>query len=172
MIASCESKSESNWDFLKIAEQTSVAHFPTSKVQSSSGTNSVVRAPTSDEENAPTKTMLESYAFYQRGLSSDEIARQRNCTSETIESHLIDCIRAGYPIDIAKFVSDAQRALIQTAIAEHGTEKLKPLHERLPETITYNMIRFVIAERRQLEKSGADANKARPTGNHRLPSGY
>jgi superfamily II DNA helicase RecQ len=114
-----------------------------------------VTAPVS-EDLGPTKTMMETYGFYQQGLSIEEIARQRNCTTGTIEGHLIDCIRAGYSIDTAQFVSDDSRALIEAAIAEHGAERLKPLHDSLPETITYNMIRFIIAERRELEKSRPD----------------
>ncbi len=90
--------------------------------------------------------MMETYGLYQQGLSIQEIARQRNCTTGTVEGHLIDCVRAGYAIDTAQFVSESNRALIEAAIAEHGTAKLKPLHDSLPETISYNMIRFIVAE--------------------------
>ncbi len=106
-----------------------------------------VPAPVSEDLGA-TKTMMETYGLYQQGLSIQEIARQRNCTTGTIEGHLIDCIRAGYSIDTALFVPADSRALIEAAIAEHGAERLKPLHDSLPENITYNMIRFIIAERR------------------------
>lgn len=98
------------------------------------------------EGNCPTRTMMETYAFYQQGLSIEEIARRRNCIIGTVEGHLIDCVRAGYAIDTAQFVSESNRALIEAAIAEHGTAKLKPLHDSLPETISYNMIRFIVAE--------------------------
>ena len=99
--------------------------------------------------------MMETYGFYQQGLPIDEIARQRNCTTGTIESHLIDCLRAGFAVDIAQFVSTAERLEIERAIAKHGAERLKPLRDSLPETITYNMIRFVIAEQWQIEKSAS-----------------
>jgi ATP-dependent DNA helicase RecQ len=124
-----------------------------------SGVQPHVKVP-GTEELGPTKTMMETYSFYQQGLPIEEIARQRNCTTGTVECHLIDCIRAGFAVDIARFVSTAERLLIEKAIAEHGAERLKPLHDSLPETITYNMIRFVVAEIRQLEKSAVDANKA------------
>lgn len=99
--------------------------------------------------------MMETYSFYQGGLSIEEIASQRNCTTGTVEGHLIDCLRAGFAIDTAQFVSDANRALIEKAIAEHGIEKLKPLHDSLPETITYNMIRFIVAEHLRLKKAAS-----------------
>ena len=75
--------------------------------------------------SAPPKTILETYALYARGLSVEEIASQRSCTSRTIESHLADCIRAGFLVDVSKFVSDLDRAQIETAIAKHGAKKLK-----------------------------------------------
>ena len=64
----------------------------------------------------------------------------------------MECIAAGLPVDLARLVSDSDRAQIEKAIAEHGTDKLKPLREALPESITYNMIRFVV-ERQRLVKT-------------------
>lgn len=107
-----------------------------------------ISAPISAEEGAPTNTMMATYALYQRGGSVEKIARERGCTKGTIEGHLIECVRLGFAVDIGQFVSDVNRALIEAAIAEHGTDRLKPLHDSLPETITHNMIRFIIAERR------------------------
>ena len=104
------------------------------------------------EEHSPTKTMMETYGFYQQGLSIEEIARQRNCTTGTVEGHLINCISEGYAIDTTQFVSDANRVLIEAAINDHGTAKLKPLHDSLPETISYNMIRVVVAEHLRSQK--------------------
>jgi len=36
---------------------------------------------------------------------------------------------------------------------KHGVQKLKPIHDSLPDTITYSMIRFVIADHLHSEKS-------------------
>ena len=112
-----------------------------------------VEDKSSKEAIEPTGTMMETYDFYRRGLSVEEIAHRRNCTTGTIETHLIDCARAGYAIEIAHFVSDADRTLIETAIAKHGTGKLKTIHDSLPATVTYNMIRFVIAAQVRLQKA-------------------
>ena len=70
-----------------------------------------------------------------------------------IESHLVDCVSAGLSVDISKLVSIADRLQIEGAIAQHGAEKLKPIHDSLPESITYNMIHFVIADQRRLKKA-------------------
>jgi uncharacterized protein YpbB len=95
------------------------------------------------------QTALQTYTLFRNGHSVAEIATQRSLVINTIEGHLIECITAGLAVDITKLVSESDRSQIEKAIAEHGTEKLKPIHESLPDTITYNMIRFVVAERRQ-----------------------
>ena len=104
-------------------------------------------APQSDELAAPPKTAFQTLALHRQGLSVGEIAAQRGLVPNTIESHLEECLRAGLPVDISKLVSPDVRQQIETAIKEHGTEKLKPIREALPEDITYNQIRFVVAER-------------------------
>jgi ATP-dependent DNA helicase RecQ len=90
--------------------------------------------------------MMQTYALYRQKNSVAEIARVRECTTGTIEGHLIECVRAGFPIDVSEFVSAADRFLIERAIAEHNADKIKPIRDALPESITYNMIRFVLAE--------------------------
>ena len=39
-------------------------------------------------------------------------------------------------------------------INQQGMEKLKPIRDSLPENITYNMIRFVVADRLRTSKIG------------------
>ena len=127
-----------------------------------SGSGSYVTAPiVAEEDKAPAQTIFQTFALYRQGLSVEEIAHQRNCTTGTIESHLVDCVRAGLAIDVSKFVSARERAQIETAIAEHGAKKLKPIHDSLSDSITCNMIRFVIAERRRLEKAAEISRTAR-----------
>ena len=99
-----------------------------------------------DEKPLLPNTALQTYTLFRNGHSVEEIARQRNLVTKTIEGHLIECMAAGLTVDISKLVSNSARAQIEKAIAEHGTEKLKAIHELLPESITYNMIRFVVAQ--------------------------
>jgi ATP-dependent DNA helicase RecQ len=105
------------------------------------------RAPDEEERLLP-QTALQTYTLFRNGHSVEEIAAQRNLVTGTVESHLIECISAGLVVDISKVVSAADRKQIENAIARHGTDKLKPIRESLPEQITYNMIRFVVAEHR------------------------
>jgi superfamily II DNA helicase RecQ len=91
------------------------------------------------------QTALQTYNLFRNGQSVAEIAAQRNLVANTIEGHLIECISSGLAVDIARLVSESDRSQIEKAIAEHGVEKLKPIRDSLPESITYNMIRFVVA---------------------------
>ncbi len=72
--------------------------------------------------------------------------------TNTIENHLVECLVAGLAVDVSQFVSSEDRRQIDKAIEQHGTEKLKPIHDSLPESITYNQIRFVVAERLRSSK--------------------
>jgi len=100
----------------------------------------------SGDEVTRSKTMMQTYALYRQEHSVEEIAKERHCTMGTVEGHLIDCVRAGFPIDLAQFVSAGDRVLIEEAIAAHNSDQLKPIRDALPERITYNMIRFVMAD--------------------------
>jgi uncharacterized protein YpbB len=101
-------------------------------------------------------TALQTFTLFRNGHSVADIAEQRQLVVNTIEGHLVECIAAGLPVDLAKLVSDSDRIQIEAAIAEHGTEKLKPIRESLPESITYNMIRFVVTARRRRHEQNTD----------------
>ena len=82
------------------------------------------------------------------GRSVEEIAQQRGLVTNTIEGHLIECLSAGLAVDISRLVSDSHRSQIEKAISERGLDQgFKAIRESLPENITYNMIRFVVAAR-------------------------
>jgi len=101
-----------------------------------------------EEESLLPATCLQTHTLFRSGHSVEEIAQQRGLVANTIEGHLIECITAGLPVDTKRLVSSSDRTHIEKAIAEHGTERLKPIRESLPDSITYNMIRFVVAEHR------------------------
>ena len=97
-------------------------------------------------------TVDETYALYEAGLSIEEIGEQRGLTEITIEKHLAECILKGRSFDVSRHVSEPDRALIEIAIDQLGTERLKPLREALPEHITYRMIRFVVADIQRMKQ--------------------
>ncbi|MDQ6651149.1 MAG: helix-turn-helix domain-containing protein, partial [Acidobacteriota bacterium] len=101
-----------------------------------------------EEEPLLPSTALQTYTLFRNGQSVEEIAAQRKLVVNTVEGHLIECISAGLAVDISILVSTSNRALIEKAINDHGADKLKPIRESLPENISYNMIRFVVAQHR------------------------
>jgi RecQ family ATP-dependent DNA helicase len=120
------------------------AHSSRASSRSSSGTATPPSAPR-------TNTMDETYALYTQGLSIEEICASRGLTEMTIEKHLADCILAGRDFDISRHVSDEARVLIELAVEELGTERLRPLRDALPPHITYRMIRFIVADLQRAE---------------------
>jgi ATP-dependent DNA helicase RecQ len=103
-----------------------------------------------EDESLLSPTALQTHTLFSNGRSVEEIATERGLVVKTIEGHLLECLEAGLVVDISRLVSDAQRKQIEKALSEKGADKaLKPLRETLPESITYNMIRFVVAEKRQ-----------------------
>ena len=113
-----------------------------------------------DSSPAPSKvkaksasTIDETYALYNEGLSIEEICQHRGLTAFTVEKHLAECIMQGRLFDISSHVSDADRALIEIAIDQLGTQLLRPLRDALPPHINYRMIRFVVADVQRAEQS-------------------
>lgn len=90
-------------------------------------------------------TIDETYELYIQGLSINEISVRRALKESTIETHLANCIFEGRKVDISRHVSSADFSLIENALVEHGSARLKPVRDALPERITYGMIKFVIA---------------------------
>ena len=112
--------------------------------------------------NAPrVSTVDETYAFYEAGMTIEEISRERAIAEMTVEKHLADCILDGRPFDISKHVNVMDRALIEDAVRRLGDERLKPLRDALPRHISYRMIRFVVADlQRAALASNGDAESA------------
>jgi ATP-dependent DNA helicase RecQ len=108
-----------------------------------------------DHSDRPTRTqsagptMLMSHALYKQGLTPSQIAEQRGLTVATVEDHLISCLLAGFEIDLTHFVSTEDIAAIEAALKQVDGTRLRPLRDVLPERITYNMMRFVIARQGQ-----------------------
>lgn len=89
-----------------------------------------------------TKTI--SFNLYKEGKKIAEIAAERNLTAGTIEGHLLPFIGDGQ-IDINDLVAIKKQQQITAAVAIHGSLSHKTLIENLPDDISYNDIRMVLA---------------------------
>ncbi len=88
-----------------------------------------------------TPSHLVSYELYVTGLTLAEIAHERNMSLITVQSHIIRSAEEGHPIDWEKELPNEFLPLIEAAVKEAATDKLKPIKELLPEEVTYFMIR-------------------------------
>lgn len=89
-----------------------------------------------------TKTI--SYTMYQEGNSIDEIANIRKLKRQTIEHHLLQCFENGLKINLQKDIQIKFKEQIYQAIDEIGFEKLRPLKDVLPRSVTYLDIGYFI----------------------------
>lgn len=92
-----------------------------------------------------TDTKTISYNLFKEGRSVADIAKERNLSTSTIESHLIPFVKTG-EIDLEKLVTLQKQLLIRAAVITHGQSSLKLLIENLPADITYGDIKLVLAQ--------------------------
>ncbi|MEI6378237.1 MAG: RecQ family ATP-dependent DNA helicase [Candidatus Falkowbacteria bacterium] len=98
-------------------------------------------------------TQLETLDLYLKGFKPDQIAKERQLAESTVYEHLAYLIEKKMPIDLDKLVDSRKQKIILEKIKELGDEKVKPLKEALPENITYNDIKLVMAKSRKDKKS-------------------
>ncbi|HEY9577364.1 MAG TPA: RQC domain-containing protein, partial [Pseudobacillus sp.] len=84
---------------------------------------------------------LDTYELHRQNLTVDEIAEKRQLAVSTIENHLLQCAEEGMKVELSLIVPKEDWPLLQEAIREEGRERLKPIKERVPESITYGMIK-------------------------------
>ncbi|MEG1829543.1 MAG: DNA helicase RecQ [Cellulosilyticaceae bacterium] len=86
-----------------------------------------------------------TYDLYLQGKPIREIAKERDLSITTIESHLIQSMTNGLELDYRDFVPEEQENLIVEAIHKCGMAFLKPIKEALPEEVSYTAIKFMVA---------------------------
>ncbi len=90
-------------------------------------------------------TQLETLDFFKQGLSTEEIAEQRNLKPATINTHLSFLIEKKLIKNIDKLVPKNKQAKINKIIEKIGAEKLTPLKEELGDDFSWEEIRFAVA---------------------------
>ncbi|MFA5197662.1 MAG: RecQ family ATP-dependent DNA helicase [Patescibacteria group bacterium] len=91
-------------------------------------------------------TQLETFDLYNKGLTPEKIAKERELTVSTVFNHLIFLVEKKLIKDIDKLVSPKKQKEIKEAIARVGGEKLKPIKEELGEDVNYEEIKLMIAK--------------------------
>jgi ATP-dependent DNA helicase RecQ len=99
----------------------------------------------SSQATTTTPTRQLTLEMYQRGLSIEEIATERNLKATTIESHIAELIEMGEIVDVSRLVPAERYEVIACALQSIGGEALKPVKEFLGEAYSYGEIRLVRA---------------------------
>ena len=90
----------------------------------------------------------ESLQLLNRGLSFEEIARQRGCKLQSVENLIGAMVERGQCTYRQEWVPQTRYELIRVAGEKTGWERLKPIKELLPDGISYGEIRLVAAHQR------------------------
>ncbi|MBY0097895.1 DNA helicase RecQ [Mesobacillus maritimus] len=95
---------------------------------------------------------LETYKLHQEGLTVTEIAAKRELAVSTMETHLLQCIQNGMNVNFSLLIPDEYLADLEKAVSEAGRDRLKPIKERLPDEVSYFMIKVFLYSLRKQEK--------------------
>ncbi|MGB0521395.1 MAG: DNA helicase RecQ [Flammeovirgaceae bacterium] len=91
-------------------------------------------------------TQLLTWELYQRGLSIQEMAKERKLNFMTIETHLGYLYEHGFQVDIYQFVTPDEIDIVAKAVDKLGSvDGLKPIFEHLEETVSYSKIKMALA---------------------------
>ncbi|MBC8155074.1 MAG: helix-turn-helix domain-containing protein, partial [Bacteroidetes bacterium] len=101
----------------------------------------------SNGEKPRGSTQLLTFDLYNKGMTLDEMATERQLTTASIVSHLAQLKQSGYDVDLTTLITPAERSAIEAAIDEIGLieGQVKPLYEHLNGQYDYGRIRLVIA---------------------------
>ena len=102
------------------------------------------RKATGIDKKSKVDTKAESFKLYRDGLSVDEIAKERNLTTQTIEGHLAHYVEQG-EINIEELVSREKLLLIEPVIKDFTGGSITPVKEKLGNSISFGEIKLTIA---------------------------
>lgn len=91
------------------------------------------------------ETLEETYAFFKKGMSLEDISKLRNLAPSTIASHLEGLIRDGMEIDIDRLVDPAKQHKIREQFLSGKQWNLRPVVEHFSGTVSYEEARLVRA---------------------------
>jgi len=91
----------------------------------------------------PSATRLVTLEMYQKGMSIEEIAQERNLKLGTIMGHIGELIEQGEIVDFERVMRPERYEVIVKAWQKVEGEALKPVKELLGEEYSYDEIRLV-----------------------------
>ncbi|WP_020607228.1 DNA helicase RecQ [Spirosoma spitsbergense] len=105
-----------------------------------------VRERVQSGEKPKGSTQLITLDLYNTGMNMEEIATERQLTTGSVASHLVQLSRSGYNIDLSSLIPPAERQEIEQAIAVAGLEegRLKPLFDYFEGKYDYGKLTLVM----------------------------
>lgn len=98
-----------------------------------------------------TETVQETIDLFENNNSIEQIAKMRNLGESTIFSHLISWYLNGGDLKIEKFITkDEQRQILMAMANAEDYQKLRSIKDKLPDNISYEQIRLVLAKIQQI----------------------
>jgi ATP-dependent DNA helicase RecQ len=105
-------------------------------------------APAPVEPKAPrqmTPRLETAFALFRAGALIEDVMRQLNLARGTVTDYLAEFIRREKPRSIDEWVVDGVRNRVVEAARQVGMARLKPIYLFLGETVSYDVIRLVLA---------------------------
>ncbi|GAB4027250.1 DNA helicase RecQ [Spirosoma gilvum] len=104
-----------------------------------------VRGRVQAGEKPKGSTQLITLELYKNGLSIEEIAAERQLTTGSVASHLVQLSKSGYDIDLASLIDPYERREIEKAIGVVGLEegRLKAVYDYLGGKYDYGKLTLV-----------------------------
>jgi ATP-dependent DNA helicase RecQ len=104
-------------------------------------------------EGELSETILATVDFYKQNYTPEQIAKIRSLGISTIYNHLVLWYLAGGELQIEKFVTTEEEQQILHALPQAGSAHfLSAIKAQLPENISYEQIRMVIAKRQKVKR--------------------
>ncbi len=110
-------------------------------------------SPVSDKKGQSARN---SYELFQKGLSIDDISKQRGLEATTVASHLAQAIREGHDFDIGRIMEPARRKEIEAVFLRLGEWKLKPVVEHFGGAAGYTEVGLVRAWLQRKKNKGQE----------------
>jgi ATP-dependent DNA helicase RecQ len=110
----------------------------------------------------PPASAVQSFAFFDEGLSVEEVATKLGRAQSTTFGYLESYIRHRHATDATPWISTAEFHQIESAAEVAGITRLKPIYEALEGRIGYEQIRITLAclANRAAEYSSSNAHES------------
>lgn len=97
------------------------------------------------QKKKKSNTVEETYEFFRKGISPEDIAKLRNLAPSTIAAHMERIIMEGRDVDMDRLVEPAKRLLIEQFFLSSKEWGLNPVVEHFTGAVSYEEARLVRA---------------------------